>query len=244
MSLSFQERKPKCSCTTETDHEREGRAQAQGRWARGLQEQVCAALTLGACRGRHTPPTSSQIKAARLTVPESSTYRADTAKPETKDRLSLLCKHTHSHDLFSPGSVEQMALLTHPCCPILRGPGSSTLLPPREMALWKLTSVRPGCILGSPLVKGGHCFMLQSWEGREDHLVSGKSCGAQGLLQMEPNPRLLCLSQMLLDRQLCPRWRSGTGSWTEGPAWYPMHTAQVQIGWLSHLETGKFLRSP
>lgn len=31
---------------------------------------------------------------------------ADTAKPETKDRLSLLCKDTHTHDLFSPGSVE------------------------------------------------------------------------------------------------------------------------------------------
>lgn len=174
-------------------------------------------LTFCACRGTHTPPTSSQIEAAQLTVPGSNTYRADTAKPKTKRQTeSVVQTHTRAWFIFfwvnRVDSSPDSSLMSHP-----QGPGSSTLLPPREMALWKLTSVRPGCILGSPLVKGGHCFMLQSWEGREDSLLPGKSCGAQGPLQMEPNPCLLCLSQMLLERQLCPGWRSGTGSWKRGP---------------------------
>ena len=38
--------------------------------------------------------------------------------PRQKDRLSLLCKHTRAHDLFSSGSID--SFLTHPSCPILR----------------------------------------------------------------------------------------------------------------------------
>ena len=90
----IQQRKPKCP----RDRAGEGLLKVRRRLrAAGpgvLCEQVCTALTLCACRGRHTPATFSQIKAAQLLVRRRNTYRADAAKPQTKDRLSLLCKHT------------------------------------------------------------------------------------------------------------------------------------------------------